>query len=387
MMLFALMLCPFCFTMGAFVFSGLLDPMARDLGVSVSTVATLQSAFAIACALCGPLLAKFTSSLNRKHLLLSTLLVLTVSNLASAFALDYRTLFWLRALSGGLGALAFPLAVTLATQANTPELRARAVAAVYAGVPFSLIFGVPAGSLVGAEFGWAASFALTAAVCAFALGFVWVKVPGLGEVAQVSASTSPASISGEAKVYLLITFLTLTSMFCLVGLIGPTITTLTGFDGRGIAAMQLLAGVSGLIGLRFGARLESGRSPYSLTLLFGVMVASLGILVGPLYSGLAGSAGLGLMALSILLGPLAQFAIAAIVQTRLAVSAGSAATLVLSINSSMIYLGQGLGIAVGAYALDIAGRGAPPLSGTLLAALGIAVAVVLERSRVQNQQS
>lgn len=54
MMLFALMLCPFCFTMGAFVFSGLLDPMARDLGVSVSTVATLQSAFAIACALCGP---------------------------------------------------------------------------------------------------------------------------------------------------------------------------------------------------------------------------------------------------------------------------------------------------------------------------------------------
>jgi predicted MFS family arabinose efflux permease len=77
MMSLALLLCPFAFTMGAFAFSGALVPMAASLGVTVGEAAALQSGFAIACAICGPVLAKLTSSLPRKPLLLTVLMLMT----------------------------------------------------------------------------------------------------------------------------------------------------------------------------------------------------------------------------------------------------------------------------------------------------------------------
>ncbi|MEO1688404.1 MAG: Cmx/CmrA family chloramphenicol efflux MFS transporter, partial [Pseudomonadota bacterium] len=66
--LIALLLGPLAFSTGAFVFGGLLSPMARDLAVSVNAVAQLQTAFAIACALGGPALALASRALDRKAL-------------------------------------------------------------------------------------------------------------------------------------------------------------------------------------------------------------------------------------------------------------------------------------------------------------------------------
>lgn len=45
-----LTLAALAFASGAYVFSGLLDPMAADLGVSVGAVGQLQTAFIIAAA-------------------------------------------------------------------------------------------------------------------------------------------------------------------------------------------------------------------------------------------------------------------------------------------------------------------------------------------------
>ncbi|MDJ0933484.1 MFS transporter [Breoghania sp.] len=153
MKLIALLFCPFAFTTGAFVFSGVLGPMADVLGVTVAAVATLQSVFAIACALCGPLLAHFTRGLPPRTLLLGVLVLLTLLNGASALAPDFNSLFVLRLLAGGIGALAFPLATTLAATGLAAVERAKAVSTVYAGIPMALIVGMPRGSVTGNAFG------------------------------------------------------------------------------------------------------------------------------------------------------------------------------------------------------------------------------------------
>lgn len=370
-----LMSVPFVFTLGGFVFVGLLGPMAEALGTSIARVATLQAAFAFACALAGPPLAHVTRNLPRKGLLLATLVLLTLANLLSALAPGFGELMLLRILLGGFGALALPLAMAIGV-ALTPEAqRPRAVAAIYAGVAFGLMLGVPAGSLIGGAFGWRASFGLAAALCALSLLLVAWRVPHLP---ALPLPPRASALSGRAWGYLAVTLLAFTAMFTLVGFIGPVIARLTGYGAGGIAALQVLIGVSCLLGLRFGAALTGGARG-GLPLLFAGIALGLLLLVHPLALGGASLYGLLAMVLSALIAPAAQFGTAPLVQTRLTQEAGPAATFALAMNGSMVYLGQGLGVSLGAGAVARGGLTAAPLTGALVALAGLALSLMLRR--------
>lgn len=376
MKLIALMFCPFAFTTGAFVFSGVLEPMAVVLGVSVAAVATLQSAFAIACALCGPLLAQATRRLPPKALLLTVLALLVMLNGASAMAADYEALFGLRLLVGGVGSLAFPLATVLAVAGVTAGDRPKAVSAVYAGIPMALIVGIPLGSVAGNAFGWPASFVATAAICAAALVLVWRFVPA---APLAERATGQSRFGAPVFAHLGVTLIAATALFAMVGLIGPIIRATTGFSGAGIAALQFLAGLSSLAGVRLGARLVAQRARFALLVPFGLLAASLSLAVLPLSAGIVSLFTVAGMVASVCFGPAAQSATGALVQSRLADLAGPAATLAFALNGSMIYLGQGLGIVMGAAALTHAGLSAAPMTGLVLTLPGIFLAVLIAR--------
>jgi DHA1 family inner membrane transport protein len=349
--------------------------MAEALGTSIARVATLQAAFAFACALAGPPLAHVTRNLPRKGLLLATLVLLTLANLLSALAPGFGELMLLRILLGGFGALALPLAMAIGV-ALTPEAqRPRAVAAIYAGVAFGLMLGVPAGSLVGGAFGWRASFALAAALCALSLLLVAWRVPRLP---ALPLPPRASALSGRAWGYLGVTLLAFTAMFTLVGFIGPVIARLTGYGAGGIAALQVLIGVSCLLGLRLGAALAGGARG-GLPLLFAGIALGLLLLVHPLALGGASLYGLLAMVLSALIAPAAQFGTAPLVQTRLTQEAGPAATFALAMNGSMVYLGQGLGVSLGAGAVALGGLTAAPLTGAMVALAGLALSLMLRR--------
>lgn len=379
MYLIALLFCPFAFTTGAFVFSGVLQPMADALGVSVAAVATLQSAFAIACALSGPLLAHLTRSLPPRSLLLAVLLLLTALNGASALAPDFRTLFLLRLIVGGTGALAFPLATALAASAAEPAARPKAISTVYAGIPMALILGIPIGSVAGNAFGWQASFVATAAICALATLLVWGFVPDRERLAPATPAPGAGRLGKGVFSHLGVTLIASATLFSVAGLIGPVIRATTGFSGTGIAAIQFLVGLSSLAGVRLGAGLAARGGRYGLVLPFAMLLVSLGILVSPLAGGVAGALGLAAMVVSVGTGPAAQSATGTLVQSRLAELAGSGATLAFSLNGSMIYLGQGLGILIGAAAFQTWGLSAAPLSGLVLILPGLALALIIAR--------
>lgn len=386
MMSLALLLCPFAFTMGAFAFSGALVPMAASLGVSVGEAAALQSGFAIACAFCGPVLAKLTSSLPRKPLLLTVLMLMTALNLLSAVVPGYGALMVSRVLVGGVGALAFPLATAIASAGATAESRPAAVAKVYAGIPLAMIIGIPIGSVLGNTIGWQACFAAMGVVSAMAFALVLVSVPSKLPMQKHTAG-SHATVGVAIVAHLGIMLIASTALFTLVGLLGPIIRALTGFSGLGIAALQVIAGLSSLAGIRLGARYATVQNRSLLAVLFLVLAGSLAVVVPSLGLQQAGSIGLGTMLLSVVLGPVAQFAIGATVQARLAALAGSSATFVFALNASMVYLGQGLGIALGAVALDLSGIASAPAIGTAIALTGCLFAVWLGHFTKNNFQT
>lgn len=376
MPIFTLMTVPFVFTLGGFVFVGLLDPMAASLDVTIAAAATLQAGYAFACAICGPLLAHVTRNWRKKPLLLATLAFLAVVNGWSAIAPDYATLMGTRILVGGLGALALPLAVAIGVSMAPAEKRAKTIAAIYAGVVLALMIGIPAGSVIGGLLDWRASFWMTSALCVVSLALVARNVPNLAApVIEQGSRSLPAQSFG----YLLVTLLAFTAMFSMVGFIGPVISALTGFGSFGIAGLQVLIGLAGFVGLRVGAGFAERPAQNGLPLLFGGIALGLVVLIYPLSADTSSIYGLIAMMVSILIAPSAQFGTAPIVQARLAQAAGPAATFALAMNGSMVYLGQGLGITIGAFSIAQWGLVAAPAAGACIALVGLGLSIAMHR--------
>ncbi|WP_108661237.1 MFS transporter [Acuticoccus kandeliae] len=374
MPLVSLLLVPFVFTLGGYVFHGLLAPMSEALGVSIATAGALQSAFAVSCALAGPLLARFTQRLGRKTVLLATLAALTLLNALSAVAATFETLLALRVAIGAAGSLALPVAIAVAAMMTPHERRAGAIATVYSGVALAWMLGIPLGSVVGSAFGWPASFAMASLLCAFTFVLVLLNVPA--HPPAIAAVARRRLGLGEVGL-LALTFMAFASMFAMVGFIAPIITALTGLSGAAIALFQVLLGGLGLVGLRLGARLAMAEGGRGLLWPFVGMLAALAIVVPALALGVSGSVGLGAMIASALVGPVSLFAVAPVIQTRLAERAGPTATFALALNGSMVFLGQGVGVSLGAFAIGHYGLAAAPLAGAIVAALGVGLAMIM----------
>lgn len=381
MKFFALMLAPLCMTTCVFVFAGVLDPMAVDLGVSVGVAGQLQSIFTIACAIFGPILAILTGRQRRKALLATTLIAMAILNAASALISDFTSLAVIRFITGAVGSMALPMASTIAIILVGPERRARALALVYAGVSLAFMTGIPLGSVVGEAFGWQASFWLAAGLCAF--GFVMV----LGFVPQVETPPAPpkgafaAVLRWPTTGYLLVTLCAFAAIFAAIGYIGPVVTQLTGLTGQGVGAIQMLSGVGSFLGLTLGARLVESKAKAPLIYLFATIFVAQGVFAYALIAQLSGKAGLMAVIAAMLVGSTSLFGTAPIVQTRMADAAGQAATLAFALNGSMVYLGQGVGVMLGGMVLAAYGLEYVSTAGMVLAGLGVLLALALRVSR------
>lgn len=87
--LLALALGAFAIGTGSFVVAGLLDTVARDLSVSVGTAGQLIAIYAAVYALGSPILVTLTGRMARKTLLLVSLLVFVLANVAAVVIPDF----------------------------------------------------------------------------------------------------------------------------------------------------------------------------------------------------------------------------------------------------------------------------------------------------------
>ena len=381
MKFFALMLAPLCMTTGVFVFAGVLEPMAADLGVSVGVAGQLQSIFTISCAIFGPILAILTGGLGRKALLVATLGFLAVMNAVSAMMTTFESLALARAVTGALGALALPMASTIAVILVGPEKRARALALVYAGVSLAFVTGIPLGSTVGEAFGWQASFWLAAALCAFGFVMVMAFVPRVPTPPKPPKGAYAAVFAWPTTGYLMVTLCAFAGIFSSIGYIGPVVTRLTGLTGHGVGMVQMLSGLGSFLGLTLGTRLVERQARGPLIWLFLFIGISQAIFATAMIGGWSGAMALAAVVCAMTIGSTSLFGTAPIVQTRLATTAGGAATLAFTLNGSMVYLGQGLGVVFGGAMLDAYGLPFVPVAGMLVACTGLLLALVLRRAR------
>ncbi len=382
----SLVFAPFAFGTSAFVFIGLIDPMAADLGTVVPLIGQLQMVFAIACGIGGPFLARLLSGVDRKRLLVGVLASIQVMNFACALATDFQMLALWRFAGGFLAALTIPLATTIGITMVPEARRPDAIAAVMAGYTLAFLLGMPLGTILGDAFGWRAAFWFAGGVAFAAALLIALAAPANAHIPQTADVNFRMELKGENPKFMAITMLGFMATFVTVGYIGPVITKVTGLTGAAIGGIQIATGIGSLIGVPTGAlfaRLPARKALLILFVAAGLTQTAFALGMYLDFGAMAVPFLIGTMAL----GSAALFATTTVVQAQLAATSGAAVTIAFALNSSMVYFGQGMGAMLGGGVIAVIGVSATGLAGAAAAALGLAFVLSLQVQPAAGQLS
>jgi len=174
---FVLALATFAISTGTFIVTGLVPGVADDLSVSMATAGHLVTVFAVAFALSSPVLVALTARVARRRLLVITLSLSALTNVAAAAASTFSLLLGARVASACCAAICMPVAIGTAAQLTPAGHKGRALSIAVGGISAAWVVGVPLGAVLVDYFGWRASFILAAALATLASIAVRVLLP------------------------------------------------------------------------------------------------------------------------------------------------------------------------------------------------------------------
>ncbi|MFF7599229.1 Cmx/CmrA family chloramphenicol efflux MFS transporter [Streptomyces mirabilis] len=366
-----------------FMLSGLLPPIADDMGVTIPQAGLLISAFAIGMVVGAPLLAVATLRLPRRTTLVSLITVFGLGQIAGALAPTYAVLFASRIVSALACAGFWAVGAAVAIAMVPVTARARALAVMIGGLSIANVLGVPAGAFLGEHLGWRSAFWAVGAASAIALVGVVTLIPRIPLPDEKPQLRREVSIYRDAQVWLTVALVMLAAagVFCTFSYLSPLLTDVAGLDNGWVPSVLALFGVGALIGTTIGGRVADAH-------LFGVLLsgtaASTTVLVA---LALLGQYAIAAVALSFLLGVTCFFTAPAL-NARLFNLAGAAPTLAGATTTAAFNLGNTGGPWVGGTVID-AGLGYPATAwaGAAMTVTGLGVAAVSLRLQRRTRAS
>jgi len=355
--------------------AGMLIELSRGLDVTVRDAGLLITFGAVMLCIGSPLTAWLTSRIERRTLLTTTLAVLALTNAASAFAPDYVSLLVIRLVMLAVGALYTPQAAGTAALIVPPEKRGSTIAYIFLGWSLAAAVGLPLITFIASRYGWRAVYGGIGAIgCLSFLLLAW-RLPGGLIGAKVDLKTwTDVGRNRMIVQLLLITMLQMSGQFVVFTFMGPLLTKLTHVGPDGVGLVFMTYGVFGFIGIAIATRIVDSWGAYKTSILFTALMLT-GV------TGWALSAGVyPLMAVSVAIWGLGFASTNSMQQVRLVAAAPALASASVSLNTSVLYVGQAIGSAVGGvlYARDLLyGAGYVAL---VFIALAL-VAVILTRPR------
>lgn len=368
--IFVLTMVTFAFGSGAFIFAGLLETLAADLGVTTAVAGQLQTVFVLTSAVLGPVAAWLFARVDRKVMVIVGLSLGLLLHIACALTPNFETLMVLRALAGLAGAMSGPAASVAAASLAPPERRGSALAMVSGGMTLAFVVGIPIGSVVGDLFGWRATFITAAVLSAIALAGVLLFLPRVP--APPKRAGGSLDLPAIWPLYLT-TFLAFAANMTLNLYIAPIVRVGAGVTGAGVGAFQSMIGFGSIVGLWLGARAANRDLGRSWILIgFAIQATAMSIHFAATHQvAPAGWPSAALVALGIFVAATALFSITPVIQARL-ISMTEGAPVALALNGSVISVGQALGSTMGGLALATYGVPAIPA-----AALGMSLAALM----------
>ncbi|MFD3542145.1 Cmx/CmrA family chloramphenicol efflux MFS transporter [Streptomyces sp. NPDC058662] len=358
-----------------FMLSGLLPPIAEDMGVTIPQAGLLISAFAIGMVVGAPLLAVATLRLPRRTTLVSLISLFGLGQVAGALAPSYELLFASRVVSALACAGFWAVGAAVAIAMVDKDQRARAMAVMIGGLSIANVLGVPAGAFLGEHLGWRSAFWSVGAASAVALVGILALIPRIPLPAEKPRLGRELRIYRDRQVWLSIgiTALAAGGVFCAFSYLSPLLTDVAGLESTWVPWILGLFGVGALVGTTVGGRVADAH-------LFGVMIWGISAstvflaalaLLAPLH--------VAAIALSFLIGFSAFFTAPAL-NARMFNVAGAAPTLAGATTTAAFNLGNTGGPWLGGSVIDAGlGFSATAWAGAAMTVTAIALAVVALR--------
>ncbi|MDG6105546.1 MFS transporter [Dactylosporangium aurantiacum] len=355
------------FTMGSaeLVVVGVLQPVAADLGVPVSTAGFLVTAYALGLSIGGPILTALTVRLGRRPLLWSTLAAWLVLNLVAVLTADFATFVVVRAVTGALQGLFVGLAFTAGISMVPTERIGRALSAVIGGFAVSTALGVPIGTLIGEASSWEGAFLAIVGLGVLVLAALVLVIPpvpsgGAGNVwTQARHAFAPRVLAVLGLCVLLFA-----GPYATLTYITPLLDQVTSISGARISAFLLAYGAATAAGAFAGGRF-AGRDASRAILVTNVVLAAALVL---LY--FAARVPL-LVALALVVWGIAGFGMVPSLQYRIVSLSGPGADLAATLPASAINAGIAIGSLMGGWALATHGASAPVIVGIVVSVIAV----------------
>ena len=369
-------LCNLVIGSSAFVLSGILQPLAIALGVKVAAAGQVMTAYAVATALLAPVLILLTTRWPRKQVIQLALGLFTLGNLVSALASTLGMLLVGRVLMGA-GAMFTAAVSAYAVTLVAPALRGRALSTVFLGMSISYAVALPIGAWLGFEYGWHTPVWLCAIASLAALIAASVLLPKgvVTQSASLAGFKAAARQSAVLRVWLR-TLLFFIAIFSVFAYVGPVLLALNAMSPLQLSGVLAVFGVAGVAGTLLGGWANDRFGPLrTIRVQLAVLVSMMGLL--PFTQGhLLATVG------ALVVWGVAGFGMTAPQQSRLVSLSPMQAPLLLSLNSSMLYLGTALGAVVSGALIDSVGL---PNLGWVGAPFGLAALATLWFDRTPAQ--
>jgi MFS transporter, DHA1 family, inner membrane transport protein len=322
--------------------AGMLSELAAGLNVSIRSAGLLITFGAVVLCIGSPVTAWLTSRIERRRLLVATLAAMAACNLASALAPDYASLMVIRLIMLAIGVLYTPQAAGTAAMIVPVEKRGSTIAYVFLGWSLAAAAGLPMITFMASRYGWQMAYLVVGAIgCVSGLLLAW-RLPGGLKGAPVDLKTWVAlGRNPMILLLLLITTLQMSGQFVVFTFMGPLLKRLTDAGPDAVGLVFALYGICGFIGIVIATRIVDSWGAYRSSLLFTVLMLA-GV------SGWALSAGIfALMAGSVAVWGLGFASTNSMQQVRLVAVAPPLAPASVSLNTSVLYVGQAVGSAIG----------------------------------------
>jgi MFS transporter, DHA1 family, inner membrane transport protein len=327
--------------------AGLLNDLMASFSISASRAGLLMLVGGIVVGFGAPLFAAFTSRIERRHLLVASLLVYGLGHLGSALAPQFELQVALRALTVVGAAIFTPQAASTVGLLVPADKRAGAIAFIFIGWSAASVAGIPLGTLLADALGWRPVYAGMAVLCVLAASGVWVTLRPKLFVSPLNLAAWKEALSWPLMwIVFAVTLLSMSGQFTMFGYIAPILKQGFGATSGMISAMFAVVGIAGVLGNTIASRIVAR---------FGIdQVIAVGLLslcVGFLGFALSWGALLPAMAASVFWG-LGSFSSNSLQQSRLVALAPHLAAATVALNTSVVYLGQSIGSAVGGWLVD-----------------------------------
>src|ERR1700730_672266 len=235
--------------------AGMLIELSSGLDVTIRDAGLLITFGAIMLCMGSPLTAWLTSRIERRTLLTTTLALLALTNAASAFAPDYKSLLVIRLIMLAIGALYTPQAAGTAALIVPAEKRGSTIAYIFLGWSLAAAVGLPLITFIASRYGWRAVYGSIGLIgCLSFLLLAWRLPRGLIGSPVDLKTWDDVGRNRMIVLLLLITTLQMSGQFVVFTFMAPLLMKLTNAAPDAVALVFAFYGVFGFIGIAVATR-------------------------------------------------------------------------------------------------------------------------------------